>query len=150
MRVEGPAKHQANIVDDVEDRDQPERGVVARRQIGDRKLPGERPDHRRVARKARIGRHAVAFERDPIGPHIAKIGRDDLDAAGACFFGGHDMVGPPIAVQYQVGNRMGLQHLADEGAPIVEMAAKMHCGQTPEQLIAEMQIDPMNAVAARD
>jgi hypothetical protein len=52
-------------------------------------------------------------------------------------------------MQYQIGDPMGVQHLADKRAPIVEMAAKMRCRQTPEQLIAEMQIDPMNLVAAR-
>ena len=55
MRVEGPAEHQADIVDDVEDRDQPERRVIARRQIRDRELPGERPNRRRLAREARVG-----------------------------------------------------------------------------------------------
>ena len=59
------------------------------------------------------------------------------------------MIRPPVPVQYQIGDLVILQYLADERAPIVEMAAKMCRWQPPEQLIAEMQIDPVNPMPAR-
>jgi len=42
-----------------------------------------------------------------------------------------------------------LQHFADIGAPIIEPAAEIGRRQMPEQPVAAMQVDPMDAVAAR-
>ena len=149
-RVTHPAKHQRQVIGDVEDGDQPERRVKPRRQIGRRKFLGQRADRRRLAREARIGRHAVAFEGDPVGPDIAEIGRGDGDAAGPRLFRRDHVIGPAIAVQHQIGDLMRLQHLADKAAPRVEMAAEMGRRQAPEQLVAEMQVDPVHAMAAGD
>ena len=149
MRVERPPKDEADVVQDVENRDQPERRVKARRQVGDRKARRECPDRLGVARKPRIGRHAVTFERDPVGPYIAQIGRDDSDPPGPRLFGRDDVIGPSVAVQDEVGDTVLLQHFADKAAPIIEPAAEIGRRQMPEQPVAAMQIDPVDAMPAR-
>ena len=53
-------------------------------------------------------------------------------------------------MKYQIGDAVSLQQLTDKSAPLVEMAAEMRRRQAPEQLIAEMQVDPTNMMAARD
>src|SRR3954468_18391915 len=60
------------------------------------------------------------------------------------------MIEPAVAMQDQVGDLMLFEQVGDESAPILEPAAVMRCRQSPEQLVAEMQVDPMHAVPARD
>ena len=110
MREQRAPKNEAEIIGDVERRDQPERGLEARLQIGRPQLRGERPDRVRIARKARIGRHPVVFERDPIRPHITEIGREHGDAARPRLLGRDDVIGPPVAVQDEIGDLMPIEH----------------------------------------
>src|SRR5207237_4772591 len=49
-----------------------------------------------------------------------------------------------------IGDLMLLQHASDKRAPLREMSPKMGRRQAPEQLVAEMQVDPVDAVAPRD
>jgi hypothetical protein len=53
-------------------------------------------------------------------------------------------------VQHEVGDLVPLHHAGDKSAPILEATAIMGRRQAPEQLVAEMQVDPVNPVAARD
>src|SRR3989442_89362 len=46
--------------------------------------------------------------------------------------------------------RPAQHHRADEFAPVGKAAAVMRRRTAPEQLVAEMQVDPVNTVAARD
>ena len=43
-----------------------------------------------------------------------------------------------------------IEHGGDKTAPVRETPAKMRRRQMPEQLVAKMEIDPVDAVAARD
>ena len=149
-REQRPPENEAEIIGDVERRDHPERVLEPRLQIGRAELRGERPNRVRIARKARIRRHSVVFERDPIRPHIAEIGREDGDAARPRLLGRDDVIWPAVAVQDEIGDLMPIELRRDKGAPIIEMPAEIRRRQTPEELIAEMQVDPVDAMSARD
>ncbi len=150
IRIEHPPEHQPEIVGDIERGDQPERRMKPRAEIGVGKLLGQGADGLRVTREARIGRHPVMFEGDPIRPDIAEIGRDHRDAAHPRLFRGDDVVRAAVAMQHQVGDLMLVECAGDIGAPIGESAAKMRRRQPPEQLVAEMQVDAVHTMPARD
>ena len=119
-------------------------------EIGRREFGGERADPLGIAREARVGRQPVVFEGDPVGADIAEIGGDDGDAAGPRLLGGHDVIGPAVAVQHQVGDLVLVEHVGDKAAPLAELAAVMGRRPAPQQLVAKMQVDAVDAVAARD
>ncbi len=60
------------------------------------------------------------------------------------------MIGPAVAVQDEVGDLVLIKHRGNETTPVGKAAAKMRRRQAPEQLVAKMEIDPVDAVAARD
>ena len=81
---------------------------------------GQRADRGRVARKPRIVRHAVVFERDPSRPQIAEIGADHGDAAGARLLGGDDVIGAAVAMQHEIGDAVVSRMSPIYVAPFVE------------------------------
>ena len=104
----------------------------------------------RIARKARIGRHPVVFERDPIRPHIAEIGREHGDTARARLLGRDDVIRPAVAVQDEIGDLATVELRRDKVAPVIETPAEIRRRQTPEELIAEMQVDTVDTMSALD
>jgi hypothetical protein len=150
MRIQQAPADEPQIVGNDARCDEPERRVKARCEVGLGKLGGQFANALRIAGKPRIGHQAVVFERQPVRPQVAEIGRDDRNAAGPRLFGGDQVIGTTVAVQHQVGHGEAVQKLANELPPINETPAEILRRQVPEQPIAEVQVDPVDAMPARN
>jgi hypothetical protein len=124
--------------------------VEAWHEIGLRKRGGERADRPGVAREMRSAGHPIRFERQPTGPHITEIGDHHPDTLGARYIRRDDVVGPLVTMEQQVGNAALSKQCGNKSRPFIKAAAKIDGRQPPKQPIAEIEVDAMHAMAARD
>src|SRR4051794_7576876 len=97
-----------------------------------------------------MGCQPVIVERDPVRAQVLEIGREDRDAARPRLLSRDKVIRPLVAVQHEIGDPMPIELRRDEFSPVLKTTAEIRRRQTPEKPIAKMQVDPMDAVSARD